>query len=243
MNDVVDILIKEEDARHLEKEELPVKLQSFPPEVNTHQLTTDDNEWTPNLESLVKTWALQSVLQREMHSASAKKFKTLSGRITVPLILLTTLTSVGSFGAVDSKQYKIWMYVTGALNLLSAFLASMLKYLKPDEKCSTHMRISKLYDALYREVVIQLSLAPEERDNAEQFIQIIKEKLERLMNDSPIIADSITARLLQKHNIKPPDDFKIVIHGRETSESSESITTNLSIDKFIEMKNNKRRKI
>ena len=240
MNDDVDI-IKEDDIPLKEVEEAHVELQSFPPEVNTHQLSTDDNEWTPNLENLVKTWALQSVLQREMHSASAKKFKILSGRITVPLILLTTLTSVGSFGAVDSEQYKIWMYVTGALNLLSAFLASMLKYLKPDEKCSSHMRISKLYDALYREVVIQLSLAPEERDNAEQFIQIIKEKLERLMNDSPIIADTISAKILTKHNIKPPDDFKIVIHGRENSESSKSITTDSSVEKF-ETRNSKRRK-
>src|SRR6056300_1408932 len=80
-------------------------------EVNTHQLITVDNEWTPNLENLVKTWALQSVLQREMHSASAKKYRILSGRITIARILLTTLTSVGSFGAVDSQQYKIWMYV------------------------------------------------------------------------------------------------------------------------------------
>lgn len=207
MNDDVDII----------KEEANVDLQSLPPEVNTHKLTTDDNEWTPNLENLVKTWALQSVLQREMHSASAKRFKTISGRITIPLILLTTLTSVGSFGAVDSEQYKIWMYVTGALNLLSAFLASMLKYLKPDEKCSTHMRISKLYDSFYREIVIQLSLSPEERDNAEQFIQIVKEKLERLMNDSPIISDDVSSRILTKHNIKQPDDFKIVIHGREPS--------------------------
>lgn len=190
-------------------------------EIETHNLSSsDDNEWTPNLENLVRTWALQSVLQREMHNESAKRFKTISGRITVPLILLTTLTSVGSFGAVDSEQYKIWMYVTGALNLFAAFLASMSKYLKPDEKCSTHMRICKLYDSFYREIVIQLSLAPEERENADQFIQIIKEKLERLMNDSPIIADNITARILKTHNIKPPDDFKIVIHGREDEESS-----------------------
>jgi hypothetical protein len=236
MNDDVDII--REDAIRLEKgKEANVELQSFPPEVNTHKLITDDNEWTPNLENLVKTWALQSVLQREMHGASAKKYKILSGRITIPLILLTTLTSVGSFGAVDSEQYKIWMYVTGALNLLSAFLASMLKYLKPDEKCSTHMRISKLYDSFYREIVIQLSLAPEERENAEQFIQIIKEKLERLMNDSPIIADDISSKILTKHNIKQPDDFKIVIHGRESSENTDS-----SVDKF-EMKKNKRRKI
>lgn len=197
------------------------------PEVNTHQLIPNDydnnndndndnvNEWTTNLEDLVKTWALQAVLQREMHNASAKKFKTLSGRITIPLIMLTTLTSVGSFGAVDSEQYKIWMYVTGALNLFAAFLASMLKYLKPDERCSTHMRICKLYDSFYRDIVIQLSLAPDERDNADQFIQIIKEKLERLMNDSPIVADDITSKILKKHNITPPDDFNIIIYGRE----------------------------
>lgn len=220
MSDNVDInvdIIKADVDVRLKKDKLPVELHSLPLEVNTHQLTTDDNEWTPNLENLVKTWALQSALQREMHSASAKKFKTLSGRITIPLIMLTTLTSVGSFGAVDSEQYKIWMYVTGALNLFAAFLASTLKYLKPDEKCSTHMRISKLYDSFYREIVIQLSLSPEERDNAEQFIQIVKEKLERLMNDSPIISDDVSSRILTKHNIKQPDDFKIVIHGREPS--------------------------
>ena len=144
---------------------------------------THDSEWSENLENLAKSWAIKAALQREMHQETARYYRNMSTNITLPLIMLTTLTSVGSFGAVDSEQYKIWMYVTGALNLISAFMASMIKYLKPDEKCATHQRMGKLFDTYYREVTIQLSLAPDERDNAAKFIDYSKNKLETMMNE------------------------------------------------------------
>ena len=78
-------------------------------------IITYNGEWSENLEDIVKSWALKAVLQREMHNKSAKYYKALSTNLTLPLIMLTTLTSVGSFGAVDSAQYKIWMYTTGGL--------------------------------------------------------------------------------------------------------------------------------
>lgn len=178
-----------------------------------HQL--NDTEWSDNLENLVRTWALKAVLQREMHNEMAKHYKIISTRLTMPLIMLTTVTSVGSFGAVDSEQYKIWMYITGGLNLFAAFLASVLKYLKPDERCSSHTRTSKSFDAYYRELVIQLSLSPEDRDNSEEFIKQAKQNMEKLVNDSPMVIESISRRTLNKHNISPPNDFQIVIYGRE----------------------------
>ena len=113
---------------------------------NTSKSIKYNSEWSENLEDIVKSWALKAVLQREMHNKSAKYYKTISTKVTLPLIMLTTLTSVGSFGAVDSAQYKIWMYATGGLNLVAAFLASVMKFLKPDEKCSMHTRMSKLFD-------------------------------------------------------------------------------------------------
>jgi hypothetical protein len=183
---------------------------------------THESEWSDNLENLAKSWAIKAALQREMHNETSRHYRVMSTRLTLPLIMLTTLTSVGSFGAVDSEQYKIWMYVTGALNLISAFMASMIKYLKPDEKCSTHQRMGKMFDTYYREVTIQLSLSPEERDTADKFIEYSKNKLETLMNDSPLVSDEITRKTLCKNNMIPPNDFDIVIYGRENHNCPES---------------------
>ena len=176
---------------------------------------THDSEWSENLENLAKSWAIKAALQREMHQETARYYRNMSTNITLPLIMLTTLTSVGSFGAVDSEQYKIWMYVTGALNLISAFMASMIKYLKPDEKCATHQRMGKLFDTYYREVTIQLSLAPDERDNAAKFIDYSKNKLETMMNESPLVSETISKKTLCKNNMIPPNDFNIIIYGRD----------------------------
>lgn len=176
-------------------------------------------EWTENLENLVKTWALKAAIQRELHHNAAKYYTTLSTRLSMPVILLTTITSVGSFGAADSDQYKLWMYITGGLNLFSAFLASMVKYLKPDEKCASHSRMTKLYDAYYRDLIIQLNLSPEERSHPEAAIESYKSRLELLIDESPLISDTLTRLTLKKNNIQPPDDFKINIYGREEVES------------------------
>ena len=164
--------------------------------VNTTRSITHNGEWSDNLEDIVKSWALKAVVQREMHNKSAKYYKSMSTKITIPLIMLTTLTSVGSFGAVDSAQYKIWMYVTGGLNLLAAFLASTLKFLKPDERCSSHTRMSKLFDMYHRDLTIQLGLSPEEREKPEELIERAKKNMEELMNDSPMVSEKYPKALL-----------------------------------------------
>lgn len=171
-------------------------------------------EWTPNLEDMVRSWALKSVIQRELHHHAAKYYKIWSTRLSMPVILLTTLTSVGSFGAVDSEQYKMWMYATGGLNLVSAFLASMMKYLKPDERCATHGRMSKMFDAYYRDLTVQLNLSPQERSHPETIIETYKTRLETLIDESPLISDTLTKETMEKHNICPPNDFCINIYGR-----------------------------
>lgn len=174
----------------------------------------NNSEWSENLEDIVKSWALKAVMQREMHTKSAKYYNRMSTHLTLPLIMLTTLTSVGSFGAVDSAQYKIWMYTTGALNLISAFLASMVKYWKPDEKCSMHTRMSKLFDIYHRDLTIQLGLSSDEREKPDELIERAKKNMEELINESPMVSDKITNRVIMKHNIEVPNDFDIVIYGR-----------------------------
>lgn len=184
---------------------------------------TIESDWSNNLENLAKTWALKAVLQRETHINTAKYYKIMSTRLTMPLIMLTTITSVGSFGAVDSDQYKTWMYITGGLNLLAAFLASMIKYLKPDERCSTHTRMSRMFDAYYRDITVQLNLPPGDRDKPEVFIESSRSKLEQLINDSPLLSDTMIAKTLAKNNISPPNDFDISIYGRGSVSSDTPI--------------------
>jgi hypothetical protein len=184
-----------------------------------------DSDWTPNLENVVRSWALKAAIQREMHHTAAKRFTVLSTRLSMPVILLTTITSVGSFGAADSDQYKMWMYVTGGLNLFSAFLASMVKYLKPDERCASHNRMAKLYDAYYRDLIIQLNLAPEERCSSEAVIDSYKARLQTLIDESPLISDTISRETMAKNNISPPDDFRINIYGREVELETRPLAT------------------
>ena len=181
---------------------------------NTSKSIKYNSEWSENLEDIVKSWALKAVLQREMHNKSAKYYKTISTKVTLPLIMLTTLTSVGSFGAVDSAQYKIWMYATGGLNLVAAFLASVMKFLKPDEKCSMHTRMSKLFDMYHRELTVQLGLAPDERERPDELIERAKKDMEELMNESPMVSDKVVNSVISKHNIEVPNDFDIAIYGR-----------------------------
>ena len=181
---------------------------------NTSKSIKYNSEWSENLEDIVKSWALKAVLQREMHNKSAKYYKTISTKVTLPLIMLTTLTSVGSFGAVDSAQYKIWMYATGGLNLVAAFLASVMKFLKPDEKCSMHTRMSKLFDMYHRELTVQLGLAPDERERPDELIERAKKDMEELRNESPMVSDKVVNSVISKHNIEVPNDFDIAIYGR-----------------------------
>lgn len=176
--------------------------------------------WTDHMEDLMKSWGEKAAGNRELHLNSANKWKRFSDSFSVPLILLTTLSGVTTFGAMAIDDYEYWMYGVGCLNLISAFLAGVSKYYRPDEKVQDHTYTARSFGSFYRQMILELGMSREDRQPADTLSQWAKQEFDRLLKEAPTIPGEVIEAYKSKHKNdenKPDitlDKFTIEVYGR-----------------------------
>ena len=150
--------------------------------------------WSNELEDVIKTWGERAIGNQDLHYQCVRFYKGLSHKLTIPLIFLNTITSVTTLSAVNNKHYAYWMYAAGAINLTSAMLVGMTKYLKPEQKCSKHAASAKAYGKYYRKIMLELGTNRSARIPALEFSAWTKKKYDHLVNEAPYIPAFIVKR-------------------------------------------------
>jgi hypothetical protein len=186
--------------------------------IDSKQIITDS--WSNELEDLMKSWGEKAAGNRELHEKTALKWKRLSERLYLPLILSTTFSSISSFSL--SKTENIYMFhIMGYVNVCSTLLAGLIKYYKPDERAQKHILISKQYFSLYRQITLELGMNKADRQRADLFCKWTKQQYDKLLNDSPFIPGDIVDQYISSHKLvvnKPDvsqDSYIIKIFGRD----------------------------
>lgn len=142
--------------------------------------------WTSDIEDLIKSWGEKAALNRDLHTSSAEMWKNVSDRLTMPTIILTTISSVSAFGSMNVSDIMYSMYAVGTINLVAAFLTSLGKYYRPDEKVEQHTVAAKAFGKYYRNIVLELSLSREDRQPADVLSKWARTELDKLINESPV---------------------------------------------------------
>jgi hypothetical protein len=176
--------------------------------------------WTDQKEDIIKSLGEKAGSYRELHLFSADKWRTLSDRLTIPTIVLSTISSVSAFGSVNVTDYMYWMYAAGTINLVAAFLTSLGKYYKPDERVEKHIVSAKAFGKFYRHVVQELSNTREDRQHVDILSKWSKTEFDRLMLESPIIKRKILEEYKVNHSCDAiPDltvnNLNIQVQGRQ----------------------------
>lgn len=216
-----------------------VRVQGLKKKINLHS-------WNDHLENLMKSWGEKAAGNRELHEKAAKKWKRFSEKMYVPMIALTTIAGVTNFGAADSDYNTYWMYVVGVINIITSFIASVIKYYKPDEKIQAHSSVARSFGSYYRMMTLELGTSREDRMSPEEITKWAKTEYDRMLKDAPSIPSDVIKEFKEKHqdDINIPDcaldSYNIRVYGRENevslpipstvpivSESFESGTNNI----------------
>jgi hypothetical protein len=192
---------------------------------------TDLNEiyWNDNIEDLLKQWGKKAAGHRDIHLQNAKYWKRISNRITIPIILFSTVSSITTITAVDFNDYAYWMYAAASVNVLTAFLTSVNKFLKPDEYFQKHLSTSKAFGKYYRNIQLELSVSRDYRQPSDTLSKWAKTEFDRLINEAPVISDEIINLYENKrfYNSNIPDinndNYTIVIYGRDNDLVAQSM--------------------
>jgi len=160
---------------------------------------------------------------------------------------MSTLTGTANF-AMDSfvpeEQKKMAMACVGGVNILAGIISTLQNFLRYAELMESHRSAGISWSKLGRDISVELALDPPRRKPARDFLNICRAEYDRLIEQSPMIDDSILKVFHNKFNetdINKPEMCngldKCEIYQPSPEEKAANIMSNAA-NKFTSFRSN-----
>lgn len=193
------------------------------PKVETAKPKKFLNGWTPELDDLMAEWADKAACYRWMHERTEKIFSRNDRMITIPVIILSTLTGTANFGLTsifgDNKSAaSLATLAIGGVSIIAGIITTLGNFLRYAQGSEAHRVSSISWGKFNRLICVELRLNPNERMDSMSFLKICRIELDRLIEQSPPIPDSIIAAFRNEFgssmDVKKPDIAAAIEHTK-----------------------------
>jgi hypothetical protein len=174
-----------------------------------------NNGWTKQQENLMAEWADKAGCYRWLHDRCEKKFSRHNMFITIPVIVLSTLTGTANFaidGFVPAGDDQLKKYVQAAIGGVSIFagiLTTLGNFLRFAQGSEAHRVAGIAWGKFQRQIAVELAINPNDRLDCMDFLKICRAELDRLIEQSPPIPDDVIAEFKRefedKKDVKKPE--------------------------------------
>lgn len=171
--------------------------------------------WNDSEVQLLKKWGEVASSYRLLHDRAFREFQVKSYGLTIPVIILSTLSGTASF-TIQSFPVSLQTYVPmviGGVNICVGIIQTVSQFLRVNELTESHRVASISYGKFSRNIITELSLPPKERTyNGIDFVQVCRTEMDRLIEQSPIIPMYLLREFESNKefiNITKPDVLKI----------------------------------
>ena len=208
-------------------------------------------KWSDEIEKLLSSWSEVGLCYSWLHSYSERKYKTKYHHMSIPIIVLSTLTGTANFatdGYVPTELKQGFSACVGGLNIFCGILGTLMSFLKYAELYENHRISCVAWSKFSRNIQIELALKDSKRKNCRDFLKVSRAEYDRLIESSPNIDHDIIAFFNKKFNDKYPDVAKpIIVNGLKKvivyktdseDEDEENIIPNNNDDENIIENNN-----
>lgn len=179
------------------------------------------NGWAKEQENLMAEWADKAGCYRWLHDRCEKKFSSLNMSITIPVIILSTLTgtanfALGSFIPPDNPTLKNYVGAgIGVVSIFAGILTTLGNFLRYAQGSEAHRVAGISWGKFQRQIAVELAINPIERIDAMDFLKICRAELDRLIEQSPPIPDVIIAEFEKEFKNQPDIKKPEICHGLE----------------------------
>jgi hypothetical protein len=155
------------------------------------------NGWTKEQEKLMAEWADIAACYRWLHDRAEKKYYKLNLCISIPVIVLSTLTGAANFAVgsfIPAGETAIKGYVSAGLGSVSIFagiLTTLGNFFQYAQKSESNRVASIAWGKFNRLLKVELAINPMDRIDAMDFLKICRQDLDRLIEQAPQIPDDI----------------------------------------------------
>lgn len=189
-------------------------------DLSGNKIAKFNNGWTKSQEDLMADWADRASCYRWMHDKCEKIMKSKNMWITVPVIILSTLTGsanfiVGSILGNDQEMQKLAQIAIGGVSIFTGILTTLGNFFRYAQNSEAHRVASISWGKFQRQLDVELKLHPKDRIDCMDFLKICRAEFDRLIEQSPQIPD-IVIQAFEKEfednkELKKPD----IAHGME----------------------------
>lgn len=199
------------------------------------------NGWTRELEELFAEWSDKSACYQWLHEQTERRFSTYNQAMMIPVIILSTLTGTANFGLTsivgpDEELQKYAQIGIGAVSLFVGILTTLANFLRYAQGSESHRVAAISWGKFQRYMAVELQLHPNERMDSMQFLKICRAELDRLIEQSPAIPNSVINSFKRqfKHltQIRKPEIVHEIQHTHIFNDS-ESRLKKMAVDAAI----------
>ena len=174
-------------------------------------------KWSDEIEKLLANWSEIGLCYSWLHNYSQRKYKNKYHHMSIPIIILSTLTGTANF-ATDSyvpEPYKQgFSACVGGLNIFCGVLGTLMSFLKYAELYENHRISCVAWSKFSRNIQIELALKDSKRKNCRDFLKVSRSEYDRLLESSPNIDQDIINIFNNKFDGKYPEVSKpIIVNG------------------------------
>ena len=207
-----------------------------------------NNGWTKEQEELMAGWSDIAACYRWMHDRCEKKMSSSNMWITVPVIVLSTLTGSASFvmnslvgdNPTGQKYAQIGI---GCVSIFTGILTTLGNFFRFAQNSESNRVASIAWGKFQRQIAVELALSPLERLDCSDFLGIARSELDRLIEQSPPIPDSIISDFEKEFESIPALKRPDIAHGVEHThifKNTDSRLKQLAVDATMFMKQKKK---
>lgn len=206
------------------------------------------NGWTNEQEDLMSKWADIAACYRWLHDRCEKQYSGSNMAMTIPVIILSTLTGTASVGLSsivgdDADVQKYAQFAIGGVSLIAGILTTLGNFFKYAQLSESNRVAGIAWGKFQRQIAVELSLHPNDRLDSMDFIKICRAELDRLIEQSPPIPDRIIQQFLLEFkdlpDLKRPDICKGIEHTEAYKDKSERLKI-LASDAALMLKHKKK---
>ncbi len=179
-----------------------------------------NNGWTREQEELMAGWSDIASCYRWMHDRCEKIMAKNNMMITVPVIILSTLTGSANFITSslvgdDAELSKYTQIGIGGVSIFTGILTTLGNFFRYAQSSEAHRVASIAWGKFQRQLAVELALHPRERIECMDFLKICRAELDRMIEQSPPIPDKVIAQFEEEfkenRELKRPD----IAHGMD----------------------------
>lgn len=183
-----------------------------------------------------------------MHDRAEKMYTKKNMYMTIPVIILSTLTGtasvgIGSIAGGDEEFQKYLNFGIGGVSLIAGILTTLNNFLRYAQLSESNKVAGVAWGKFQRLIAVELALKPDERMDSLDFLKICRADLDRLIEQSPPIPDSIIyefeREFKDRPNLRRPD----ICHGLDHThvyDNSQSRLKTLTSDAALTLMHKKR---